>query len=163
VRKEYQRDFAPLLLLWKGIGKLVSRNPQWRSLFGPVSISAEYRPESRQILAAFLRRFAWLEDLSLLVRSRQPFEPRMASLAFDMDELAVALSDIEARPTGVPVLLRQYLKLGGKLLGFNVDEQFSDVVDGLIVVDLVKADRRLLERYLGKDEAAAFLRFHGEQ
>jgi putative hemolysin len=160
IRPEYQKDFSPLLLLWKGIGKLVSRNPQYRSLFGPVSISSDYQSASRQIMAAFLRRFAWFDDLALLVAGRQPFVPRLQSLAFDVEELSAALSDIEAKPIGMPVLLRQYLKLGGKLLGFNVDAQFSNVVDGLIVVDLVKAEKKLLERYLGKAEAESFLRFH---
>lgn len=160
IRQEYQRDFSPLLLLWKGIGKLVSRNPQYRTLFGPVSISSDYQPASRQIMAGFLKRFAWLDDLALLVASRQPFVPSLQSLAFDVDELSAAISDIEGKPSGMPVLLRQYLKLGGKLLGFNVDAQFSNVVDGLIVVDLVKAEKKLLERYLGKAEAESFLRFH---
>jgi putative hemolysin len=72
------------------------------------------------------------------------------------------IGDIEPGQAGMPVLLRQYLKLGGKLLGFNVDPEFSDVLDGLIVVDLTKTEPRLLERYLGKAEAASFLNFHKE-
>jgi len=32
-------------------------------------------------------------------------------------------------------------------------------LDGLIVVDLTKAEPRLLERYLGKAEALAFLQY----
>ncbi len=35
----------------------------------------------------------------------------------------------------LPILLRQYLKLGGRLLGFNVDPDFSDVLDVLVMVD----------------------------
>ena len=61
---------------------------------------------------------------------------------------------------GIPVLLRQYLKLGGKLLGFSADPEFSDVLDGLIVVDLTKTEPRLLERYLGRAEAASFAQHH---
>ena len=57
------------------------------------------------------------------------------------------------------MLLRQYLKLGGKLLGFNVDPQFADALDGLIVVDLMQTEARLRERYLGKTEAAQFVEF----
>lgn len=160
VRQEYQKGFAPLLLLWKAIGKLVARDPRHRILLGPVSISGEYQPASRQIMAAFLQRFAWLNDLSGFVASRHPFVPRMDSLAIDVEELSAAVSDIEQKPGGVPVLLRQYLKLGGKLLGFNVDPEFANVVDGLIVVDLTKTEEKLLERYLGKEEAATFLRYH---
>lgn len=161
VRPEYQKGFSPLLLLWKAIGKLVSRDPRHRVLFGPVSISGEYHPASRQIMAAFLKRFAWLNELSSLVASRHPFVPDLHSLAMDVEELSAAICDIEQKPSGVPVLLRQYLKLGGKLLGFSVDPEFANVVDGLIVVDLRQTEEKLLERYLGKDEAAAFLRYQG--
>ena len=73
------------------------------------------------------------------------------------------VSDLEPGQAGVPVLLRQYLKLGGKLLGFNVDPQFADALDGLILVDLTKTEPKLLERYLGKSEAAQFLAFHRGQ
>ena len=45
------------------------------------------------------------------------------------------VSDLEPSRAGIPVLLRQYLKLGGKLLGLNVDPEFLDALDGLIVVD----------------------------
>jgi hypothetical protein len=69
------------------------------------------------------------------------------------------VSDIEAADVGVPVLLRQYLKLGGKLLSFSVDRKFSDALDGLIVVDLTQTEPKLLERYLGKEEAEKFLEF----
>jgi hypothetical protein len=54
-------------------------------------------------------------------------------------------------------LLRQYLNLGGKVLGFNVDRSFSDVLDALLLVNLDDAPRRLVERYMGKEKAAAFL------
>ena len=57
----------------------------------------------------------------------------------------------------VPVLLRQYLKLGAKLLGFNVDPDFGDVLDGLMLIDLMNVPRPILARYMGPERAAAFL------
>jgi hypothetical protein len=45
------------------------------------------------------------------------------------------------------------------LLGFNVDPEFANALDGLILVDLTKTEPKLLERYLGKAEATAFLEF----
>jgi len=50
----------------------------------------------------------------------------------------------------MPILLRQYLKTGGKLLAFNVDRGFSHVLDALIMVDLRSAPTPVLERYFGK-------------
>jgi hypothetical protein len=61
----------------------------------------------------------------------------------------------------VPILLRQYAKIGGKLLGFNVDRKFSNVLDGLVVVDLRKTEAAVLERYMGREAAAQFRQRHG--
>jgi len=76
-----------------------------------------------------------------------------------VEDLSDMVSDMEPNRAGVPVLLRQYLRLGGKLLGFNVDPEFSNALDGLILVDLTKTEPQLLERYLGKQQAAEFLEF----
>jgi putative hemolysin len=38
VRPEYQRQYAPLLLLWKGIARFVAAHPETPVLFGAVSI-----------------------------------------------------------------------------------------------------------------------------
>jgi hypothetical protein len=67
---------------------------------------------------------------------------------------------IESDNKGVPVLLRQYLKLGGRLLGFSADEQFNNALDGLIMVDLRASEPRVLARYMGEEGAAAFLANH---
>jgi hypothetical protein len=58
--------------------------------------------------------------------------------ARNLDDLSDAVAEIESAGVGVPVLLRQYLKLGGKLVGFNVDHHFGQALDGLIVVDLTR-------------------------
>ena len=40
---------------------------------------------------------------------------------------------------------------------FHVDCGFGESLDGLIVVDLTKTDRRWQERYLGKEGSERFL------
>lgn len=168
VRPEYQRGFAPLLALWKGIGAYVARNPRYKVLFGPVSISNQYQAVSRELIVTFLERHASLREWVGLISTRSPFkrrlrEPALPAAGFDAEDLSAVVSDLEPSGTGIPVLLRQYLKLGGKLLGFNVDPEFSDVLDGLILVDLTKTEPRLLERYLGRTEASEFLARHGKR
>jgi hypothetical protein len=69
-------------------------------------------------------------------------------------------ADIEPDGKGIPILLKQYLRLGGKLLGFNVDPKFSDALDGLIMVDLRQTPSALQQRYLGKEAAAKFVAYH---
>jgi putative hemolysin len=163
VRQEYQKGFAPLLLLWKGIGAFVARNPQYRVLFGPVSISNRYQAVSRELMISFLEKYAFMQDLAGLIRNRRPLKrgrpADWPTAGLDIEDLSELVSDVERKQTGIPVLLRQYLKLGGKLLGFNVDPKFANALDGLILVDLTKTNAKLLERYLGKHEARTFLEF----
>ena len=149
-----------------------SQNPQYKVLFGPVSISNEYNFSSRQLMVNFLSTFSQSPDLAPLVRARSPFRQRPPKAlrgmeddlsdgpVWDIEELSALIADIETDQKGVPVLLKQYLKLGGKLVGFNIDSKFADALDGLIVVDLTRSDPRVLERYMGKQEAAAFLAYH---
>lgn len=73
------------------------------------------------------------------------------------------VGQLENGHRGVPVLLRQYLKLGGLLLGFNLDRNFGDALDGLILVDLLQTDRTILQRYMGRDESREFLRYHASR
>lgn len=80
----------------------------------------------------------------------------------DIDNLSVLVSDMEADGKGIPVLLRHYLNLGGQILAFNRDSEFSDVIDGLLLVDLLKTDKKQLQRYMGKEGYAAYLAYHGE-
>jgi len=170
VRLEYQKSFSALLLLWKGIGQFLVKDPRYHVLFGPVSISNDYHPESRQLMVRFLNAYCRDEHLARLVRARNPFKlkPRRdvddiveGTAQWDIDALSTVIADFETDQKGVPVLLRQYLKLGGRLVAFNVDSGFADTLDGLIVVDIARTDRRTLGRYMGVQAAKKYLEFHG--
>jgi hypothetical protein len=78
----------------------------------------------------------------------------------DIDDLSTLIADFERDGKGVPILIRQYLRTGGRLLGFNVDRHFSNALDALIMVDLRTAPVPLLDRYMGKTRAAEFRDWH---
>jgi len=169
VRPEYQRQYAPLLLLWKGIARMVARRPEIPMLFGAVSISNDYNEASREMIYRFFEARMPKDDLAGLIEPRRPFRPgllrrsdyRAMLHAFrDLDELSQPITDVEADGKGLPILLRQYAKIGGRLLGFNVDRKFSNVLDGLVVVDLRKTEPSVLERYMGREGAARFRQIH---
>ena len=165
VRGEYQKSYNALLLLWRGIGQFVVRHPEYRLLFGPVSISARYSDTSHQLLVEFLRQNHFDRELGDLVAALHPARRRTAPVepisppqsVADVDAL---VARAEADGKGLPVLLRQYLKLNARVLGFNVDPAFGDALDALMVVDLTTLDRAILNRYLGREGAAQFLTFH---
>jgi putative hemolysin len=167
---ESQRQYAPLLHLWKAIGRFVSLRPETPVLFGAVSISNTYNRASRELIYSFFASRKAGNGLAELIRPRRPFRPgplkpwdcrSVCGFLRDLDQLSEPIADVETDGKGLPVLLRQYAKIGGRLLGFNVDPKFSDVLDGLIMVDLRDTNRSVLERYLGKSGAAGFRRHHG--
>jgi putative hemolysin len=164
VRAEYQRDFAPLFLLWRGIARFVERSPRYAVLFGAVSISASYSAASRRLMVEYLSVHCSEERFSSQVRPRSPYGeglPSEEAVPQSLDELARLVAQIEEDRKGVPVLLRQYLRLGGRLLGFTVDSEFANTLDGLIMVDLRQIEPAVLARYMGKAASAAFLAHHG--
>lgn len=167
VRPEYQRSFSALLLLWQGIGRYVAAHPEYRILFGPVSISRSYSDFARQLMTSTLSRELKMPDLDPLVTPRLPAairQPRVkgcsrqttAACSLDILEVDTLLAEIDGGGRGLPVLIRHYLSLGGKVLGFNLDPAFSDVIDGLILVDLDVTDPKVLKRYMGREGYARF-------
>jgi len=168
VRAEYQRSFAPMMLLWCGIGRFVERSPQYAVLFGPVSISNSYSSVSRRLIVKFLSTHTTETHLINHVKPRRPFRDHPGRFASDeealcpgtLDELSRMIAEIEPDHKGVPVLLRQYLRLGGRLLGFSVDPAFGNVLDGLIMVDIRQIEPALLTRYMGRSGTMAFRAYH---
>ncbi len=168
VRHEYQRSFSSLLLLWKGIASFVSVNPKYRYLFGPVSISNDYGAASRQLMVNFLKEHRFHPGLARYVKPTNPLNGRpvkgwnenASRVVTDAEELSALVAELEWDGKGLPILLKQYLKLGGRFLGFNVDRGFADALDGLILVDLTKTEPRTLARYMGGREAEQFRDYH---
>jgi len=163
VRAEYQKNYNALLLLWRGIGAFVAQNPQYRFLFGPVSISARYRDTSHAMLIEFLRQNHLDRDLADLVQAVTParfIAPKDGLARASVDEVNRRLARSEHDGKGMPVLLRQYLKLNARLIAVNVDPNFGDAVDALMIVDLTTVSAGVLQRYLGKRGSADFLALH---
>jgi putative hemolysin len=166
VRVEYQRNHTPLLLLWRGVCSFIARHPQYRVLFGAVSISARYSDRTREMLMAFLEENHLDSALAELVSPENaPHSARPKNLAIGtvpntVEEADALVSKVESDGRGMPVLLRQYLKLNARLLAFNVDSAFGDALDALMTVDLARVDPRILRRYFGPADARAFLEYH---
>ncbi|HPQ41869.1 MAG TPA: lysophospholipid acyltransferase family protein [bacterium] len=160
IQPRYQRHFAGLMLLWKGIGQYVLKHRKYRYLMGPVSISREYSDLSRLFLKQFLQENYSAPELARKVKPIKPLKLKpstawsssASSLVVqnieDVDEL---IREMEKEMQGIPVLLRQYLKLDAKLLGFNIDPDFGYVLDALLLVDLCQVPRRILKRYMGSE------------
>jgi putative hemolysin len=165
---EYQKHYSPLLLLWKGIANYVRRRPDCAVLFGAVSISSDYQSLSRSLIVDYLKGHL-ANDLAGLVRPRRGFRPHLplpkhvkllGRLIGSVEELSASVQDLERDGKGLPVLIRQYMKVGGQFLGFNVDPHFSNALDALVLTDLRVAASPMLERLMGRAGAESFRRSH---
>ncbi|KDM90764.1 lysophospholipid acyltransferase family protein [Photobacterium galatheae] len=167
VAEEYQRSLSALLLLWKGISAFVCRHPKYTHLFGPVSISDEYSQEARQLMATCMTVHHSDQDSAKLVAPTYPlasdqrvfWQPDMLTALADVQLLSRVIARMDTGKS-VPVLLRQYLGLNGKLVCFNVDPDFNDALDGLIVVDLTRVPEKTLAKYMDPEKASAYLAYH---
>lgn len=86
----------------------------------------------------FFKSRSAADELGPLVRPRRPFRPgRIRSWdcrsinhsMLELDQLSDPITDMEDDGKGIPILLKHYSRLGGRLLGFNVDPKFSHVPD----------------------------------
>jgi len=170
--KAYQRNLASLPLLWKGIAHWIARNPRYKKLFGPVSISKDYSSLSRKMIVEFLQDNRMHPHLASFVKARNPFRymrTRRMMREFisaeleNVDDCSALISSLETDGKGIPTLLKHYLKLNATLLSFNVDKDFSSVVDGLIMVDFTETDSRLLAKYMGDENCREYLALHKKE
>lgn len=167
---EYQRKHASLVLLWRGITRYIAWHPDHHILFGPVSITAEYHKLSKALMVQFLRNKNYDKDIAALIKAKNP--PRRARLKpderqalkeslRDIDDVSALISELETDKKGVPTLLRHYLKLHGQILSFNIDPDFGQCLDGLIMVDFTRSNNKLLKQYMGNEAWESFARYHG--
>ncbi len=166
--RDYQKRYSPLLLLWKGILRYVAQRPECAVLFGAVSVSSDYQLLSRTLIVDFLNGHI-TNDVSRNIRPRQPFSgssrapkslKQLGRLLPTVDELSATIQDLEADGKGLPILIKQYLKIGGQLLGFNVDRQFSNSLDVLVMANLRTASGPMLDRCMGRLDSESFRASH---
>lgn len=159
VTPTYQRARLPLFLLWRGILCVLLRHPQYHYLFGPVSISNRYSTISRALMVAFIRKYFWDDAMARHVRPRKPFkssekdadvEALIAQTGPDTDRLDLLLKEIEPNHFRLPVLVKRYMQQQARIIGFNVDPDFSDALDGLMVLDISRLPQSTLENLQGE-------------
>lgn len=140
--------------LWLGIGAYLRAHPEIRYLFGPVSISADLPIAAREQLVSYYSRFFGAQGQA--VPANRPFRYLAVPPSFgELDAEAsfrVLKANLDALGSRVPTLYKQYTELcepgGARFLGFGVDPDFNNAVDGLIEVDLTRIRPKKRQRYL---------------
>jgi len=171
--EEYQRKPLPLFLLWKGILYFLLKHSEYRYLIGPVSISNNFSQFSRGLIMQYIRENHFEKTLARYVKPRTKYnvpgfnvdEEIILESTDDLNKFDRFIKEVEPNDYSMPILLKRYLKLNGRIIGFNLDPKFNDALDGLLVLDLYDVpmdtisslskeikDDSILERFLAGKE-----------
>ncbi len=142
---DYQKKPLPLFLLWKGILYFLIKNPEYRYLIGPVSISNRFSRFSRGMIIQYIMLNHYNHEFGKYIRSRKKFVVEefrdldteiIMETANDLNKFDKFIREVETSGYNMPVLLKKYLKQNGKIIGFNIDPKFNNALDGLLILDL---------------------------
>ncbi len=145
--------------LWFGIGAFLRNNPDYRYLFGPVSISDTYPVAAKDMLIYFYTTY--FGEQTATAKARLPY----CLSAETVQQMQEVFSGTDSKQDymllknrlghlgcSVPTLFKQYGELceagGVRFLDFNIDPDFADCVDGLAVVDLTMLKKSKYKRYI---------------
>lgn len=151
---DYQRKPLPLFLLWKGILYFLLKNPEYRYLIGPVSISNTYSEKSKELIIRYIMANFYDYEKAALVKPRNRFKVKtkdphlndaMTHLSPQLSSLDKFIGDVDQYNSGLPVLLKKYLGLNARIIAFNVDPKFNNCVDGMLVLDIYDVPKSTIE------------------
>ncbi|MFM5463302.1 lysophospholipid acyltransferase family protein [Aeromonas simiae] len=149
--------------LWYGIGAVLARHPEYRYLYGPVSISGTLPEAARALLVHFFERHFGADEV--LARSYRPY-PRPQPSPLPAPQYRQALAELKAQlgnlGCAIPPLYKQYADLcepgGVQFLDFGVDPAFGHCIDGLVWVSLAHLKVSKRQRYITPHQEGAAAR-----
>lgn len=153
IAADYQRHPLGLVLLWRGVLALLISRPKYRYLMGPVSMSGHYSAASKWVIINYIKQNFWQKEFAKWVVPRnglsvlgRPQVSQQLIRGISRESLIdKLLRDIEPGGAGIPVLIRKYLQLSGRVLAFNIDPDFNDSLDALLMVDLRNISREKID------------------
>lgn len=152
---DYQRKPLPLFLLWKGIYNVIIKNNKYEYLIGPASISSDYSENAKILLIEYLSRNYMFPNKEQYIANKIPYNYTLNDnhkillehCGNDMINIDRLLKDIDINNCGVPVLIKKYIQLGGKILTFNVDPDFNFAIDALMLVEINNFSEEVINTY----------------
>jgi hypothetical protein len=140
--------------LWIGIGAFLAKHPQYRYLFGPVTLSAQMPDAAVKLITAFYTYY--FPDNESVATAKTPYPICCAATEnfthLEYKEAMVWLkSALKHMNVSLPTLYKQYAEVcengGVKFVAFNIDPDFQNCIDGLVIVDTNMLKQKKRKRY----------------
>ena len=154
ISKDYQKKVIPLFLLWKGIMIFLLKHSEYRYLIGPVSISNDLSKFSQSLIVDFFKTYFFNKQLSRYIVPKKNFKIKpdkaidreifIDTSEKDINKIERIIDDIEPGYR-IPVLLKKYMELNAKIIGFNIDPKFNNCLDGLMILDLFDTPQDIIK------------------
>lgn len=150
----YPRRMQALLLLWRGVMQELLHNRAARYLIGPISVSEGHSAAAKWMLINYIQGRYWNREMAKFViprngtgaLGRQMLDPELIWGMKALEDMDKLIKDVEPTGQGVPILMKKYLQLGGKVVGFNVERETGGTLDAMLMLDLRDMPRERLER-----------------
>ncbi|HUV08026.1 MAG TPA: GNAT family N-acyltransferase [Spirochaetia bacterium] len=161
IRREYQRSHTGLALLWKGIGEFLCRHPWYHTLYGTVSIATTYLPVSIALMDKVLVGDRHTVKTKSPLRTSLPWEVEnfIDTWGISHGELSVLVRALEPDGADIPILVKQYLKIGARFHSMALDMGFGMTPGALLTVDARKTPLKYGKMYMG-ESFTAYLKQH---
>ena len=154
IASDYQRKPTTLFLLWKGILLFMDKNPTYRYLIGPVSMSTSFSRFTKELVVTYAQQHLQVKQFAGLIHPRKRFklslrnEKKVATLLggidSDIEKLDKLIQETD-KGLRLPILLKKYIGLNAKLISFNVDPLFNNCLDGFIFLDYHQIPQKIKE------------------
>ena len=139
--------------IWDGIGAVLFNHPEIRYMIGKVTIYPGYNEQARELIYAYLDRYhkgeqGLIEPYHPLLSqplTHSPFEGKDKQENYHILQHAV-----REQGTVIPPIFTAYLNLTNDLQFFGnaINDEFSDVLESGIMVDLETVYPEKKERYI---------------
>jgi hypothetical protein len=130
------------------------KHPEYRYLIGPVTISGRYTEVSKELIMRFIMSHYYDHELARHVSPRSRYQvgsndPKVQVMLDvareDISILDKMIGDIEPTSDKLPILLKKYISLNAKIIGFNIDPKFNMCLDGLLILDIFDIPMKTIE------------------
>ena len=151
VTPEYQKNHVSLHLLWRAIGAYLRKYPQYRKLYGTVSLSRQFDLRSISVMCdALISPSDQVRPKHTLHSDLGPdwADYKTQTGEVSINQLSHIVQGLEADSKDLPVLLRHYHKVGAKFLAVSVDPNFNNTPGLLLLVDIDKLPEKKRQAYV---------------